>query len=381
MICHCAVPRVMSAFGMRIRGFICRLKARWFALIVGPNTIEPPVSKSILIIGPAWVGDMVMAQTLFLLLKHRHGPECQIDVLAPDWTRALLSRMPQVGRSIDMPLKHGELGLVKRFQLGKQLRASHYDQAIVLPNSFKSALVPFFARIPVRTGWMRECRYGLLNDWRPLDKHRYPLMIERFMALALPKKTPLEKPYPCPQLVIDEKTQQSSIEKHQLNLTAPILACCIGAEFGPSKRWSPEYFADIAVRYIKQGYQVWLFGSPKEREIAAQIQGITKNACVDLTGKTSLAEAIDLLALSQKVLANDSGLMHIACALQKPTVAIYGSTSPAFTPPLGKQTTISQLNLPCQPCFKRVCPLGHGRCLKALTPDIVEKALNELDKK
>ncbi|PIQ43770.1 MAG: lipopolysaccharide heptosyltransferase II [Gammaproteobacteria bacterium CG11_big_fil_rev_8_21_14_0_20_46_22] len=330
-----------------------------------------------LIVGPAWVGDMVMAQTLFKAIKQRE-PSAHIDVLAPAWTNALLARMPEVEKAIALPVGHGEFKLIQRFKLGRRLAKSHYDQAIVLPNSLKSALVPFFAGIPKRTGWMRECRYGFLNDWRRLDKIQYPLMIERFLALGLPKGPALEKPYPHPHLQVDLASRDVAVKRLGLQADKPIVALCPGAEFGPSKRWPAEYFAELANSLIAQGYAVWLFGSKNDEVIAQAIQTKTHEACVNLCGQTNLAEAIDLLSLAQAVVSNDSGLMHIAAALNVPVVALYGSTSPDFTPPLSDKVAVLKLDLECQPCFQRVCPLGHWRCLRDLQPAKVEAALSAL---
>ena len=213
----------------------------------------------ILIVGPSWVGDMVMAQCLFKLLKLRH-PKIVIDVLAPAWSEPLLARMPEVSKAIIMPLGHGELALKKRFQLGRML-ANTYSEAIILPNSFKSALIPWFANIPKRTGWRGEMRYVLLNDLRILNKSRYALMIERFLALGLAPNETLQKPYPLPSLYISEASQKKALLKHQLVYPeAPILALCPGAEFGPAKRWPEEYYAEMANEKLNQGWQVWMFG-------------------------------------------------------------------------------------------------------------------------
>lgn len=325
------------------------------------------MTKKILIVGPAWVGDMVMAQSLFKLLLQR-DPTAKIDVLAPAWTFSLLERMPEIHQALEMPLKHGELKLNTRFKLGKQLRAHAYDQAIVLPNSFKAALIPWFARIPQRTGWVGECRYGVLNDLRSLDTKRYPLMIEQFMALGLPAKEPLTKPYPYPEFFIAKDSQEITLAKHKpLWRGRPVLAICAGAEFGPSKRWPVEYYAEIANEKIAAGWDIWLFGSKKDYPITEKIMQLTQNRCENIAGRTELAETIDLLSLVTGVVSNDSGLMHIAAALNKPTIAIYGSTSPSFTPPLSPKATILKLNLECQPCFKRACPLNHHRCMRDLT--------------
>lgn len=335
-------------------------------------------NPKILVIGPAWVGDMVMAQTLFILLKQQN-PNAIIDVLAPAWSAPLLARMPEINQFLVLPFKHGELKLWERYKLAKQLRNNHYDLAYVLPNSFKSALIPLWAKIPRRVGWRGEMRWGLLNDIRYLDKQKLPLMIERFMALALPPLSALTKPYPKPALRISENERNQALIKHQLTLSEkPILALCPGAEFGPAKRWPAEYYAEVARKKIAEGWQVWIFGSPKDQQEATIIQQETNNACFDLTGKTSLAEAIDLLSLANLVITNDSGLMHIAAALERPLVVLYGSSDPRFTPPLSDNVKILNLQLSCSPCFERTCPLQHQKCLRDLHAPMVFEAIKEL---
>jgi heptosyltransferase II len=333
--------------------------------------------NKILIVGPAWVGDMVMAQTLFKVLKEQDA-NCIIDVIAPDWTRALLSRMPEVHEAISMPLGHGQFNFWHRVKIGRALRSKKYDTAYILPNSWKSALIPFFAGIKKRIGWKGEARYFLLNDMRYLEEGKNALMIERFMALAIPKNAQLEKPYPLPKLVIDNQSMKASVAKHKLQIEKPILALCPGAEFGPSKRWPAKYYAEVANAKLAKGFQVWLFGSKNDMDAAKEIQALTDNACIDLTGKTSLNEAIDLLSLAKIVVSNDSGLMHIAAALHKPLIAVYGSTSPKFTPPLGEKVKILQLPLACSPCFKRECPLQHWRCMRDLKSSLVIDAIEKL---
>ncbi|PBP42118.1 lipopolysaccharide heptosyltransferase II [Pseudomonas syringae] len=334
----------------------------------------------ILIVGPSWVGDMVMAQTLFQCLKQRH-PECEIDVLAPEWSRPILERMPEVRAALSFPLGHGALELATRRRIGKSL-AGQYDQAILLPNSLKSALVPFFAGIPKRTGWRGEFRYGLLNDVRTLDKQRYPLMIERFMALAFDKGTELPRPYPRPSLRIDPTTRDAALSKFGLTLDRPVLALCPGAEFGESKRWPAEHYAQVADASIREGWQVWLFGSKKDHPVGESIRqelipGLREES-VNLSGETSLAEAIDLLSCADAVVSNDSGLMHVAAALNRPLVAVYGSTSPGFTPPLADAVEVVRLGIECSPCFERPCRFGHYNCMRLLEPDAVTQALSRL---
>lgn len=333
------------------------------------------MKNNILIVGPAWVGDMIMADSLFQLIK-KQNPHATIDVLAPSWTFSLLARMPCVSSSIVLPFEHGQLDLLGRYALAKSLRKKRYDQAIVLPNSFKSALPVWWANIPIRTGFTGEMRYGVLNDRRHLDKSRYVLMIEQFMALGLPPDAALPDIYPLPMLQVSIEKQKETLLKHRLSFSnEPILALCPGAEFGSAKRWPEKYYADVANKKLKEGWQVWLFGSKKDSHIAEQIMTLTGKRCVNLAGQTHLEEAIDLLALASVVVSNDSGLMHMASALQKPLIVLYGPTSPLFTPPLYNNAKILSLNLACQPCFKRDCPLKHQNCLRQITPDFV---LNEI---
>ncbi|WNB74996.1 lipopolysaccharide heptosyltransferase II [Methylomonas koyamae] len=328
---------------------------------------------SILVVGPSWVGDMVMAQSLFIALKQQ-TPDCLIDVLAPAWSLPLLARMPQVRQGIAMPLGHGQFGLSARFRLGRQLQG-RYDQAIVLPNSWKSALVPFFAGIPLRTGYLGELRWGLLNDARRLDKKRLTMTVQRFVALGLAGDAKLPPDCPIPQLAIGTEQRQQAREKFSIDAVKKILALCPGAEYGPAKRWPAEHFAAVANAKIGEGWQVWLFGSDKDRPVADAIVELTGGVCRNFVGETTLAEAVDLLALADAVVSNDSGLMHVAAALDKKIVAVYGSSDPGFTPPLNPAAQILSLKLACSPCFKRNCPFGHTRCLTELGPAQVLAAL------
>jgi len=335
---------------------------------------------NILIIGPSWVGDMVMAQTLFICLKHQH-PSCNIDVLAPEWSRPILERMPEVRQALSFPVGHGVLDLASRRRVAQGLRGQ-YQQAILLPNSLKSALVPFLAGIPKRTGWKGEMRYGLLNDLRKLDKARYPLMIERFMALAFEPDAALPQPYPHPQLRIETHSRDQALARFGLSLDRPVLALCPGAEFGESKRWPAAHFAEVAERKIREGWQVWLFGSkndyPVGQDIVQRLIPGLREEVVNLAGETSLAEAIDLLSCADAVVSNDSGLMHVSAALGRPLVAVYGSTSPAFPPPLSDRVETVRLGLECSPCFDRTCRFGHNNCMRELLPEQVVEALERL---
>lgn len=333
--------------------------------------------EQVLVIGPSWVGDMVMSQVLYRYLQ-RTRPGLAIDVLAPAWSEPLLQRMPEVRSAINMPLGHGELGLGQRWQLGRRLRLQNYNQALVLPNSLKSALVPFFAAIPRRTGWRGEHRYGLLNDLRQLDEQALPLMAQRFLALGQGAAQPLPNEFAPPQLVVDTNQAERVLQHFHLAPDRPLLALCPGAEFGSAKRWPAGHYAELARHYLGLGWQVALLGSARDQPVTGEIARLCEGRgdCIDLAGRTRLAEAVDLLSTATAVVSNDSGLMHIAAALARPLVAVYGATSPDFTPPLNNNAALVVSDIDCAPCFARECPLGHHGCMQRTT---VQRVAAELD--
>lgn len=333
----------------------------------------------ILIIAPSWVGDTVMAQPLFRRL-HESRPGLSLDAFAPPWVAPVLERMPEISRVIPNPFGHGQLRLRERWQVGHSLRQEGYAQAILLPNSLKSALVPLFAGIPLRTGYGGEWRSWMLTDARRLDKKALPLMVERFAALADPPRTPLRRPVPNPRLTVNEAQRQATLARLGLSLALPVAALCVGAEYGPAKRWPAPHFAELARRLAAGGYRVWLLGSPKDRDIGEEIEQTSAGAARNLCGRTDLGQAVDLLSAAAVVVSNDSGLMHVAAALDRPMAALYGSSSPGFTPPLSARARIVSLHLPCSPCFKRECPLGHFNCMMQLTPERVMQEIAQLEK-
>jgi heptosyltransferase-2 len=296
--------------------------------------------RKLLVVGPSWVGDMVLAQTLYTLLRERDAA-LRIDVVAPAWSLPLLERMPEVERGIELAVAHGELGLGKRMHVARRLAREGYERAIVLPRSLKAALVPFLARVPVRTGFRGEARYGLINDMRPFDPKRLDQTVKRFVALGL-------------------------------GVGTPAVALMPGAEYGPAKRWPVERFAALAARLVAAGLEVWVLGSQKERELGRAIEhGDERGRIRNLCGETRLEEAVDVLAASTAAVTNDSGLMHVAAAVGTHVVAIYGSSSPDFTPPMTQARTIIRVGIECSPCFERECPLGHLRCLRDIGVDTV----------
>jgi heptosyltransferase-2 len=324
----------------------------------------------VLVVGPSWIGDTLLAQPLLALLHARHG-NLALDVLAPAWTLPLVSRMPEVRRGILSPFRHGDLRLGERRQLGRQLAGEHYDQAIVLPNTFKSALVPFFARIPRRTGYLGEVRWGMLNDIRRLDAAATPLMADRYAALAGSAAEPVCRPLPAVRLRVDETGRRETLRRLGLETQRPAVVLCPGAEYGPAKRWPVRHFASLARELAARGRSTWIVGSDEDRALGEAIVQLAGTSSISLCGRTTLEEAIDILASAEVVVSNDSGLMHIAAATGRPLVALYGSSSPAHTPPLAADAGILKLDLPCSPCFKRECPLHHFNCMTQLLPATV----------
>ena len=326
-----------------------------------------------LVVAPSWIGDAVLSHPLLVRLKQA-DPQGSIDVLAPPWVMPVYGRMPEVARTLANPFGHGDLRLGERRAFAKRL--ARYDRAIVLPNSFKSALIPWHAGIPCRTGYHGEMRLGLLNDRRTLDEAALPLIVERYAALAQPAGEPFRRPLPDPKLAVDHARREDTAAKYHLDTSRPVAVLAPGAEYGPAKRWPARHFAALAKRLHDTGSSIWLLGSAKDGPITAEIQRLADGMCEDLAGRTSLDEAIDLMSFARRVVTNDSGLMHVAAALDRPMAAIFGSSSPAFTPPLSGKARVISLRLECSPCFARVCPLGHTNCLETLEPAAVLAALD-----
>ena len=315
---------------------------------------------------------MVMAQALFKLLKSR-VPDEKIDVLAPAWSLPIIDRMPEVRSCIASETAHGEVGIKKRYAIAKQLRPSAYDRAIVLPRSLKASLIPWFARIPIRTGYRGESRYGLINDMRPFDRDRLDQTVKRYVALGVDRDEGLPDILQ-PSLTVDRHNQRHTMQVNNLDDTKPVIALMPGAEYGPAKCWPHVHFATLARRLDESGFGVWIMGSEKDRPAGDVIAAAS--AAVNLCGKTTLQDVVDLLAFAKQAVSNDSGLMHIAAAVGVHVHALYGSSSPEFTPPLTTRSDIHSLRLDCSPCFARECPLGHLNCLQDLLPERILAAIH-----
>ena len=325
---------------------------------------------------------MVMVQSLFIALK-RQNPNNIIDVVAPAWSAPVLMRMPEVRRVIKVSLQHGKLQLADRYRVGKSLRGE-YDRAIILPRTFKSALIPYFAKIPRRIAYRGEMRYGIVNDMRDLDTELTYKAVDKYLRLgAEPEKLKQEKLLKAPiihypQLIVDDEKRHQAAKKLGIDESTPAIAFMPGAEFGPSKQWPGKYFGELATRFKQQGYNVYVFGSQNDKPIGEEIVEASNSDAINLCGRTSLEEVVDLLSLAKVAITNDSGLMHIAAAVGRPVVAIYGAITPKFTPPLTDKKEIQYLGLDCSPCWKKQCPYGHYNCLNNIEVNKVYESAQRL---
>lgn len=327
-----------------------------------------------LIIAPQWIGDAVMTEPL---LRRLHARGERLTVGALPWVAPVYRAMPQVADVIEFPFAHGGLQFKARRSIAKRIEGQ-FDKAYVLPNSLKSALLPFLASIPQRIGYLGEARVGLLTHRLKNPKNKPP-MVAFYSALS--GETGLEGDRPA--LHMDAAQVEATL--HELGLSrGAYVVFAPGAEFGPAKRWPARRFSELAA---KLDATVVLLGSGKEAalcdEIAEPVNAVQADKCLNLAGKTSLPQALALIAASRSTVSNDSGLMHVAAALAVPQVAIFGSSSPLHTPPLSDKAQVLWLKndptyqppLDCAPCFERECPLGHTRCLNDISAQRVLEAL------
>jgi len=322
----------------------------------------------ILIVPYLWIGDFVRCHSVVKLLRQRF-PDRPIDILASTLCAPLTDYMPGLRRAIVVDLPRRRLALMQRMALAGRLRREAYGTALIMPRTWKSALAPYFAGIPERTGFVGEARFFLLNDRRPGEKS-LPRMIDRCAALALPRGAKPPPEWPLPELKVPrEEIDAWRLKRGLASDNRPVVALAPGA-VGPSKRWPAAAYAALARRLIAEGFAVWVLGGPDEKVLVTEIVGDTEAR--DLTGH-DLRDAILALAASEAAVSNDSGLLHVAAALGTPSIGIFGPTSPWHWAPLNPlaATIETSSELPCRPCHKPVCRLVHHRCMRDIPPDDV----------
>ena len=328
--------------------------------------------EKLLIIAPSWIGDAVMSQPLLAKLKQQY-PDCLIDIMAPPWVKPIFGRMAEVHDILDSPLVHKKLNWSGICQSAKTLKEKKYDQAIVLPNSFKSGLIAFKAGIPVRRGYLGEMRYGLINDIVRPDPKKTIRLIDRYLKIADAKHYPMavNDGFMPPSLLSFPEKQEKLLHQFGLTKDIPLICICPGAEYGPAKQWPIHHVAKLVELLSQNKYQICLIGSQKDNAAAIQVlaQLPQQENCLNLCGKTTLEDAIDFLAIASAAVVNDSGLMHVACAVHIPVFALYGSSNPAYTPPVSEKASVIINKQPCSPCFERTCRFGHYACLESILPE------------
>lgn len=348
------------------------------------NKVIAGNAPRILVISPNWIGDAVMAQPLLQLLRAAH-PERPIDVLAPPAVSPVWRQMAEVDEVLETPFRHGALQLRERWKYARLLRRRGYAATYVLPNTIKYALIPWLAGIKRRVGYKGESRHGLINVMHHDETPPRP-MVAFYAALAEAPVTTQgaarRAALPRPKLAAGAAQIAAVCARTGIDPARPLVAFAPGAEFGGAKRWPARHFAGLgqAILANDPATQIALLGSPKDKEACAEVAaGMPAGAAVfNLAGVTSLAEAIALIAHTSAVVANDSGLLHIASALNRPVVALYGPTDPDHAPPFSDMAASLSLRLDCSPCKQRECPLGHQNCMVQMAPELVWRSLHPM---
>jgi heptosyltransferase-2 len=341
-----------------------------------PYEDEGGENQPILVVPYMWIGDFVRCHTVVRLLRARF-PKSPIDVLTTTMVAPLLDYMPGVRKGIVCDLPRKRLALSRHRALAARVRQESYGRALIMPRTWKSALAPFLAGIPERTGFAGETRFGLLNDIR-WGERALPRMVDRCATLALPKGAALPAEYPLPQLEVPAAEIATWRQRLGLAAAGPVAAFAPGA-VGPSKRWPASYYAQAAHRLVERGFSVWVLGGPGETALAEEIRAGSDHVH-DLTGP-DLRNAILALAAADVAVSNDSGLLHVAAALGTPSVGIFGPTSPWHWAPLNPLAAVieTQTTVTCRPCHKPTCRYGHHRCMREIPAErVVDAALAAL---
>jgi heptosyltransferase II len=332
-------------------------------MLMNTNNTSP-----ILIVPYMWIGDFVRCHTVIQLLRARF-PDRPVDMLTTTLCAPLTDYMPGLRQAIVADLPRSTLALSQHKALADRLKKESYGTALIMPRTWKSALAPFLARIPKRTGFVGEARFFLLNDLRPGEK-KLQRMVDRCAALALPRDAAPPAALPVPELKVPAAEIAAWRNRRGIaDESRPVVALAPGA-VGPAKRWPSASYAALTRQLLAEGFAVWVLGGPDEKALATEIIGDTDAR--DLTGR-DLRDAILALASASAAVSNDSGLLHVAAALGTPSIGIFGPTSPWHWAPLNPlaATMETKAVLDCRPCHKPNCRLGHHRCMTEIGADEV----------
>jgi lipopolysaccharide heptosyltransferase II len=337
------------------------------------DSADKIADSPILLVPYMWIGDFVRCHSVVKLLRARH-PDRPIDVLATANAAPLLDYMPGVRKGMVCDLPRKRLALSEHRALAERLRAEFYGQALIMPRTWKSALAPYLAGIPVRTGFAGELRFGLINDLR-WGERRLPRMVDRCAALALGRHEHRPEKWPLPELVVPATELAAWRQRMGVASDARAAVALAPGAVGPAKRWPAAYYADLARRLTAQGLRVWVVGGPTEKDLAGEIVAADPVNVRDLTGR-DLRNAILALAAAELAVSNDSGLLHVAAALRTPAIGIFGPTSAWHWAPLNPIAAVIETTteLSCRPCHMPVCRFGHHNCMRDIPVEQVAVA-------
>lgn len=328
--------------------------------------------RRILVVLDFSVGDIVMNHTLLCLLK-QHEPGLEIDVIAPPMAQGLIKRMPEVRKHFSLDVRSTRLLSRKWLNTCLELRREGYRQAVLIPRSTSAAWLILFSKIKIRTGF-KQVRPGLINDQRggrPGDFHQKTISLT-------PKGMPIPNRLPYPYLQTNEREIAETVGRYELDASSkPLIVLAPGASRWSTKKWPIEHFAQLS-RMLVGEYYVCVMGGDQEFALGQVISAEHPQEITNLCGKSSISEAVDVIAAAECVVANDSGLLHVAAAVRTPVVGIYGSTSPGAYPPLSDSRAICWRNTLCSPCYMNQCPYGHHACMKEITPQQVLGRISKL---
>jgi lipopolysaccharide heptosyltransferase II len=330
---------------------------------VSPQDLKP---FQILIRSSNWLGDAAMSVSAVRAIKTGR-PDARVTIAAPEKIAPMWKLVPEVDAIIATPGRQ----LLSSVRLLR--REPSFDVAILFPNSVRAALESWLTRIPRRVGYRGHSRRWLLNQIVPVPRKPGPPEHHslRFLRIAREcgadtfesDRSRADVQYPTPNV-------QMAINRQPIKI-----GLCPGAEYGPAKRWLPKRFAEAAEKISAQLFVQWiLFGTPRDATIGAEIAAVLGDYCVNRVGQTTLDQLIDELRECRLLLTNDTGTMHLAALLGVPVVAIFGSTEPRLTGPLGDGHVVLRHHVECSPCFLRECPIDF-RCMKAVSVQEVANAV------
>ncbi len=347
---------------------------------MSPAPIDTHGVKRLLVRATNWIGDAVMTTPAVRAIRENF-PRAEISLLAKPWVVPVFQNSPHVDRIVVYEAKGRHRGTGGRLRLARDLRRHRFDAAILLQNAIEAALITWLAGIPLRVGFDTDGRRLLLTH--PVHRTRQVKTIHQtgyYLAMLAGAGLHIGSAELFLQLGADDRRRAARrLAQWDISKNKKLIGINPSATFGPTKQWFPERFAALADR-LQATYDavVAIFGGPGDRVLGDRIAAAMRRPPIDLCGRTGLGEAMALIAACHLFITNDSGLMHVAAALDVPLVAIFGSTNPVTTGPFSTNSRVVKSAVDCAPCLKPQCPLGHMNCMRDITVDMVFAAAEEM---